>query len=323
MPLIVSHRDALPAFKVLENERVPLIRKTRAEQQDIRPQNIGLLNLMPTAAKEATEIQYLRLLARSPLQINPFLVYFDNHKSMSAGDHLEKFYIKFSEVKKIGLDGLIITGANLEHFEFEQVRFWDEFKDFVLWADAHVTSTIYGCWASHAGLYIHYGIERVTLGTKRLGVFPHKVHHEHGNMLTQSMDDYVDVPYSRWTGIPARAIESVTDLQVLVESESSGTHLISSRDGRRVFVQGHPEYDRETLGNEYRRDIGKGIPVEMPENYFPGNDPSRAPRCTWMANAQVFYSNWINFIYQNTHFDPLIPLMERGRNAERDEQDDD
>jgi len=317
MPLIVSHREALPAFKVLENERVPLIRKTRAEQQDIRPQNIGLLNLMPSAAKEATEIQYLRLLARSPLQINPFLIYFDNHKSASAGDHLEKFYVKFSEVKKVGLDGLIITGANLEHYEFEQVHFWDEFKEFVLWADAHVTSTIYGCWASHAGLYIHYGIERVTLGTKRLGVYPHKVHHEHCSMLTQSMDDYVDIPYSRWTGIPSKAVASVDDLQVLIESETAGTHLISSRNGRRVFVQGHPEYDRETLEKEYRRDVGLKIEgVEMPENYFPNNDPAQAPRCTWMANAQVFYSNWINFIYQNTHFDPLKPLMEHNEEAD-------
>ncbi|MEQ9822897.1 MAG: homoserine O-succinyltransferase [Puniceicoccaceae bacterium] len=312
MPLIVSHREALPAFRVLEQERVPLIPQSRAERQDIRPQNIGILNLMPTAAKEATEIQYLRLLARSPLQINPYLVYFDNHKSASAGDHLERFYVKFSEIKEIGLDGLIITGANLEHYEFEQVRYWEEFKDFVLWADAHVTSTIYGCWASHAGLYIHYGIKRVNLGTKRLGVFPHRVHHEHGCMLTQSMDDDVNIPYSRWTGIPTEAVANVEDLQILIESETAGTHLIASQNGRRVFVQGHPEYDRDTLGNEYRRDIAMGIPVEMPQNYFPDNDPSKQPRCSWLANAQVFYSNWINFIYQNTHFDPLKPLMEPG-----------
>ena len=316
MPLIVSHREALPAYKVLEDEKVPMIRKSRAEQQDIRPQNIGLLNLMPTAAKEATEIQYLRLLARSPLQINPYLVYFDHHRSSSAEEHLDKFYVKFSEIKKIGLDGLIITGANLEHYEFEQVTYWDELKDFILWADSHVTSTIYGCWASHAGLYIHYGIERVNLGTKRLGVYSHNVHHEHGSMLTQSMDDVVDVPYSRWTGIPQNAVASVKDLQVLIESDTAGTHLIASRNGRRVFVQGHPEYDRQTLGKEYKRDVGKGIEVDMPENYFPNNDPSQSPRCTWLANAQVFYSNWINFIYQNTHFDPLKPLMEHEEDPE-------
>ena len=310
MPLIVSHQEALPAFKILESEKVPIIRKHLAEQQDIRPQNIGLLNLMPTAAKEATEIQYLRMLARSPLQINPYLVYFDEHKSSSGSDHLEKFYVKFSEIKNIGLDGLIITGANLEHFEFEQVTFWEEFKDFVLWADKHVTSTIYGCWASHAGLNIHYGIDRVNLGTKRLGVYPHVVHHEHGNMLTQSMDDMVDIPYSRWTGIASQDVSSIEDLQVLIESETAGTHLIASKNGRRVFVQGHPEYDRETLGREYKRDLGKSVGVSMPENYFLDGDPGQPPRCMWMANAQVFYSNWINFIYQNTHFDPLKPLME-------------
>jgi homoserine O-succinyltransferase/O-acetyltransferase len=310
MPLIVSHSESLPAYKILEDERVPIIRKNRAEQQDIRPLNIGILNLMPTAAKEATEIQYLRILANTPLQINPYLVYFDNHKSTSASDHLDKFYRKFTEIKEIGLDGLIITGANLEHYEFEQVHFWDELRDFILWADSHVTSTIYGCWASHAGLYIYYGVKRVTLGAKRLGIFPHKVHREHGSILTQSMDDFVDIPYSRWTGIPSSVVASIDDLQILIESETAGIHLISSKDGRRVFVQGHPEYERETLYREYRRDLENGVQVSIPENYFLNNNPDESPRCAWMANAQVFYSNWINFIYQNTNYDPLKPLME-------------
>jgi homoserine O-succinyltransferase len=309
MPLIVSSSESLPAYKVLAEERVPIIRKGVAMQQDIRPLNIGILNLMPTAAKEVTEIQYLRMLANSPLQINPYLVYFDNHRSESAAVHLDKFYRKFSEIKKIGLDGLIITGANLEHYEFTQVHYWDEFKDFVLWVDEHVTSTIYGCWASHAGLYIHYGVERVNLGTKRLGIYSHKVHREHNSMLTASMDDFVNIPYSRWTGIPAAAISSIEDLEILIESETAGIHLVSSKNGRRVFVQGHPEYDRETLAKEYKRDLEKGIEVSMPENYFENNDPSRPPCCNWMANAQVFYSNWINYIYQNTHYDPLKPLM--------------
>jgi homoserine O-succinyltransferase/O-acetyltransferase len=176
--------------------------------------------------------------------------------------------------------------------------------------DRHVTSTIYGCWASHAGLFIHYGIERVNLGQKRLGVFQHRVNREHSSILIQSMDDYVDIPYSRWTGIPSAAVASVPDLQVLIESESAGTHLIASRNGRRVFVQGHPEYDRETLGKEYFRDTAKGIQVNIPENYFLNDDPGQKPKCGWIANAQVFYSNWINFIYQNTNYDPLKPLME-------------
>lgn len=310
MPIIVSHNDSLPAYQVLENEQVPIIRQGRAEEQDIRPLNIGILNLMPTAAKEATEIQYLRILANSPLQINPYLVYFDNHRSASGEDHLDRFYRKFSEIKKIGLDGLIITGANLEHYEFEKVHFWDELKDFILWADQHVTSTIYGCWASHAGLYIYYGVERVTLGAKRMGVYSHRVHREHGSMLTRSMDDYVDIPYSRWTGIPSDTVASIDDLQVLIESETAGTHLISSKNGRRVFVQGHPEYERETLAREYQRDTGKGIDVSIPQNYFIKDDPRQPPCCAWMANAQVFYSNWINFIYQNTHYDPLKALMD-------------
>lgn len=310
MPLIVSHSEQLPAFRRLEQDRVPIIRRSRAEQQDIRPLNVGLLNLMPTAAKEATEIQYFRLLANTPLQINPYLVYFDKHKSQSSADHLDRFYRRFSEIKEIGLDGLIITGANLEHYAFEDVYYWDEFKDLILWADAHVTSTIYGCWASHAGLYVHYGVERVTLGTKRLGIYSHRVHREHGSILTQNMDDVVDIPYSRWTGIPSATVASIDDLQILVESENSGIHLISSRDGRRVFVQGHPEYERDTLKKEYERDLKAGVDIHMPENYFPENNPEREPRCTWIANAQVFYTNWINYIYQNTHYDPLKPLME-------------
>lgn len=310
MPLIVSHSEQLPAFRRLEQDRVPIIRRSRAEQQDIRPLNVGLLNLMPTAAKEATEIQYFRLLANTPLQINPYLVYFDKHKSQSSADHLDRFYRRFSEIKEIGLDGLIITGANLEHYAFEDVYYWDEFKDLILWADAHVTSTIYGCWASHAGLYVHYGVERVTLGTKRLGIYSHRVHREHGSILTQNMDDVVDIPYSRWTGIPSATVASIDDLQILVESENAGIHLISSRDGRRVFVQGHPEYERDTLKKEYERDLKAGVDIHMPENYFPENNPEREPRCTWIANAQVFYTNWINYIYQNTHYDPLKPLME-------------
>ncbi len=310
MPLIVSHSEQLPAFRRLEQDRVPIIRRSRAEQQDIRPLNVGLLNLMPTAAKEATEIQYFRLLANTPLQINPYLVYFDKHKSQSSADHLDRFYRRLSEIKDIGLDGLIITGANLEHYAFEDVYYWDEFKDLILWADAHVTSTIYGCWASHAGLYVHYGVERVTLGTKRLGIYSHRVHREHGSILTQNMDDVVDIPYSRWTGIPSATVASIDDLQILVESENAGIHLISSRDGRRVFVQGHPEYERDTLKKEYERDLKAGVDIHMPENYFPENNPEREPRCTWIANAQVFYTNWINYIYQNTHYDPLKPLME-------------
>ncbi|HOO93159.1 MAG TPA: homoserine O-succinyltransferase, partial [Opitutales bacterium] len=293
MPLIVSHSEQLPAFRRLEQDRVPIIRRSRAAQQDIRPLNVGLLNLMPTAAKEATEIQYFRLLANTPLQINPYLVYFDKHKSQSSADHLDRFYRRFSEIKEIGLDGLIITGANLEHYAFEDVYYWDEFKDLILWADAHVTSTIYGCWASHAGLYVHYGVERVTLGTKRLGIYSHRVHREHGSILTQNMDDVVDIPYSRWTGIPSATVASIDDLQILVESENAGIHLISSRDGRRVFVQGHPEYERDTLKKEYERDLKAGVDIHMPENYFPENNPEREPRRTWIANDQLFYTNWI------------------------------
>ncbi len=312
MPLIVSQSDDLPAYRILEQQSIPIIRQSRAEQQDIRPLNIGLLNLMPTAAKQATEIQFLRLLGNTPLQINPFLIYFDKHKSKSASDHLDRFYRKMSDVKEIGLDGLIITGANLEHYSFEEVKYWDEFKDFILWADDTVASTIYGCWASHAGLYIYYDVPRVNLGKKRLGVYPHVVNRDVHSILTQNMDDIVDIPYSRWTGIPEETIEAIDDLEVLMSSEDAGIHLISSKNGRRVFVQGHPEYDRETLANEYRRDIKSGIEVTLPENYFPKDDPDSVPKCTWIANAQVFYTNWINYIYQNTNYDPLKPLMENG-----------
>ena len=309
MPLVVSKTESLPAYQYLEEERVPLIRKDRAEHQDIRPLEIGILNLMPTAAKQATELQFLRLLANTPLQINTHLLYFDRHESKSAKDHLDKFYKRFSEIKKQGLDGLIITGANLEEFAFEDVYYWEELREIITWADENVTSTIYSCWASHAGLKIHYGLDREDLGKKMFGVYPHIVHRDNNSPFLKSMDDLVDVPYSRWMGISRDQVNDISDLDILMECEESGIHLLASKNGKRVFVQGHPEYDRETLKTEYDRDVQKGIKIEVPKNYFPDDDPTKEPKRTWVSNGQTFYSNWINHIYQTTNVDIKKPSM--------------
>ena len=304
MSLIINKK--LPAFAHLKHESVSEISPEHAEHQDIRPLEIGILNLMPSAAVERTELQLLRLLANTPLQIRPTFIYFDEHKSTSKQPHFDTFYKTLREVRESGLDGL----ANLEEHEFETVFYWNELTKFLDWARNNVTSTIFSCWAVHAALYYRYGIRPRTYGRKLLGVFPHRVRHESGSPLIASMDDEISVPHSRWKGIGKTDIAKIAELEILIESEEAGPHAIAGRGGRELYLQGHPEYDRSDIATEYLRDKAAGIPIVLPHNYFPDNDTTKTPLRNWSANAQVFYSNWINWVYQTTNVDVKKPLMD-------------
>ena len=308
MSLIIDKK--LPAFEHLPDAAVLEISPERAEQQDIRPLEIGILNLMPSAVVERTELQLLRLLANTPLQIRPTFAYFDDHKSTSKQAHFDTFYKTLSEVRHSGLDGLIVTGANLEEHAFEDVLYWKELTGFLDWAKQNITSTIFSCWAVHAGLYHHYGIRPKTYEKKQFGIFPHRVLHESGSPFLTSMDDEILVPHSRWKGIEKDDIADFEELEALIESADVGPHLIVGRSGRELYLQGHPEYDRGDIAGEYFRDKEKGIVINPPQNYFPDNDETKTPLRNWSANGQVFYSNWINWVYQTTNVDVKKPLMD-------------
>jgi len=307
MPLIVNKK--LPAFKKLKKESVFEIDVERAIRQDIRPLEIGIVNLMPGAVVERTEIQLLRLLSNTPLQIRPTFIYFDKHKSTSKQDHFDAFYKTIAQVKERGLDGLIVTGANLEEYDFESIFYWHELTSFLDWAKKNVTSTIFSCWAVHAGLYHHYGINPRRFEKKQFGIFTHRVLHKTRSPFLTGMDDEVVIPHSRWRGVEKKDIAKLKELQVLIESDEVGPHAIAGRKGREIYLQGHPEYDREDIAGEYFRDKAKGIEINTPKNYFPDGDDSKHPLKNWSANAQVFYSNWINWVYQTTNFDPKKPFM--------------
>lgn len=307
MSLITN--KTLPSVSGLTYEAIFEISPERAAAQDIRPLEIGILNLMPSAVVERTELQLLRLLANSPLQIRPTFLYFDEHRS-SKQSHFDAFYKTLREVREHGLDGAIVTGANLEEHDFEHVRYWNELTNFLDWARESVTSTIFSCWAVHAGLYHRYGLKPRRYDTKRFGVFAHRVAHETLSPFLASMDDTVFIPHSRWRGIEKGDVATHEELQVLIDSDEAGPHLIAGRGGREIYLQGHPEYDRIDIAAEYLRDKAAGVAISLPRNYFPDDDESKVPLRNWSANAQVFYSNWINWIYQTTNVDVKKPLME-------------
>ncbi len=308
MSLIVDKK--LPAFDFLKREQVFEISTEEALKQDIRPLEIGILNLMPSAVVERTEVQLLRLLANTPLQIRPTFVYFDTHKSRSKQDHFDAFYRTIREVEESGLDGLIITGANLEDRAFEGVHYWKELTGFFDWAREHVTSTIFSCWASQAHLYHQYDIPPHTYKKKRFGIFLHQVHHESLSPLLAGMDDEVFIPHSHWRGVERKDIGAHKELEILIENKEVGPHLIVGRGGREVYVQGHPEYYRNDIAEEYLRDKATGISINPPQNYFPDGDETKTPLKNWGANGQVFYANWINWVYQTTNVDIKKPLMD-------------
>ena len=313
MPLIVPSSASLPVHDTLASERVLIIDQSRAEHQQIRPLRIGLLNLMPASVREQTEIQFFRLLGNTPLQIEPVLIRFDEFIPNTGKERMEIFYEQFGEVKTKGLDGLIVTGANLETKEdgsllnFEEIHFVEEWKKILSWAQEYVTSTIYSCLGSHFALEYFYDLKRDLSAQKIFGVFDHTLDRESHPEFLQGMNDIVPVPHSRWGDI---AVEKITnkDLEVVAQNPDCGWHMIIGRNGREVYLQGHPEYDREDLVGEYLRDKEHG--QAMPQNYFPDNDETKLPLCNWKADGSVFYRNWVNHVYQTTGYDTSKPFMD-------------
>lgn len=300
MPIRIQ--SDLPARTVLENENIFVMTENRAATQDIRPLKIAIVNLMPT--KETTETQLLRLLGNTPLQIDISLVRMENHEATHVSEeHLEKFYIPSSEIFRHKYDGLIITGAPVEQMPFEDVDYWNELCDIMDYAKKNVFSTLYICWGAQAGLYHNYGIKKFSLEKKAFGIIPnHKI--MENDRLLRGFDDIFPVPTSRHTTVSRNSILKVKDLTVLAENLENEITLCKSADNRSIFMMGHLEYDTETLSKEYWRDKNKGLPIELPLNYFPKNNPEEKPLNIWRSTAHLFFSNWLNYyVYQDTPFD--------------------
>lgn len=302
MPIRVQ--NDLPAKEILEKENIFVMDEHRATHQDIRPVRIGLLNLMPL--KEDTELQILRSLSNTPLQVDVAFIHVSSHVSKNtATSHLNKFYQPFCEVKEQKFDGFIITGAPVELLEFEAVDYWEELKEIMEWTNTNVTSTFHICWGAQAGLYYHYGLEKKVLPEKLFGLFEHQVKNRK-IPLVRGFDDVFLMPHSRHTTVPADVIEACPELTVLAESEEAGVFLAIAEDGKKIFVMGHPEYDRMTLHTEYMRDKGKRSDVKLPKNYYPNDDDTKKPLLRWRAHANNLYTNWLNYyVYQVTPYDMI------------------
>lgn len=299
MPIKVQ--NDLPARAVLESENIFVMDEDRAIRQDIRPLQILILNLMPI--KEDTETQLLRALSNTPLQVDCTFLMLSTHTSKNtSASHLNKFYVSFDEIRRLKFDGMIITGAPVENLEYEEVNYWDELKKIMEWTKKHVHSTLHICWGAQAGLYYHYGIPKYQRKTKLSGIYRHKIL-DRKVPLVRSMDDYVMAPHSRYTEVRREDIEKHPELKIVAESEEAGVFLVVDRDESRIFVQGHPEYDRMTLNNEYHRDVNKGLHPELPCNYYEDNDPFNIPVLTWRNMSNTLYANWLNFyVYQTTDY---------------------
>ena len=299
MPIVIP-KD-IPAYTALLGENIFVMHDERAFTQDIRPLEIAILNLMPT--KVETETQFMRLLSNSPLQVNVTLLYTDTYKSKNtAAAHLDRFYKKFDDIKNKHFDGMIVTGAPVETLAFEEVAYWEELKEIFDFADKNVTSTIFICWGAQAALYHHYGVRKVLLSQKMFGVFHHQVVHK-GSILFRGFDDDFLVPHSRHTGIIEEDVRKCSALKVLAESKEAGIYAISTDNGRQIFITGHSEYDTNTLRDEYLRDKNEGLAIQLPQNYFAGDDDTKAPACTWRSSANLLFSNWLNyFVYQETPY---------------------
>lgn len=299
MPLKIP--SDLPAFNILKEENIFVMSDSRAESQDIRPLKIAILNLMPT--KISTETQLLRHLANSPLQVDITLLQTRTHTSShTASQHLDKFYNYFEDVKDQKFDGLIITGAPVEHLVFEEVNYWNELEEILEWSSHNVFSTLHICWGAQAGLYYHYGVPKYKLSNKVFGVYPHVVY-KNNHELLRGLDDIFYAPHSRHTEVLREDIAKIPELEILSESEESGVFIVSEKSGRKIFITGHLEYERSTLRDEYLRDVNKGLDIDIPDNYFPNNDPSKLPYVTWRASANIIFSNWLNYcVYQKTPF---------------------
>ena len=300
MPIKVQ--GELPAKEILENENIFVMDECRAVQQEIRPLQICILNLMPL--KQETELQLLRALSNTPLQVDITFLMVDSHVSQNtSASHINKFYTTFSEVKKKKWDGLIITGAPVEQLEFEEVDYWEELCEIMEWSKDHVTSTFHICWGAQAGLYYHYGMPKSLLPEKMFGVFEHQVLNRK-IPLVRGFDDFFVAPHSRYTTVEAELIHACSQLIVLAESEEAGVLLTMTPDGKQIFVMGHLEYDRITLQKEYLRDKDKGLDIQPPKNYFPGDDDNNKPHLQWRSHCNNLYSNWLNYyVYQVTPYE--------------------
>lgn len=300
MPIKIP--DNLPANEVLIKENIFIMDEKRAFHQDIRPLRIGIMNLMPT--KIATETQLLRLLGNSPLQVEIVLLHPKTHKSKNTSEeHLKAFYKTFEEVKNDKFDGMIITGAPVEQLEFEEVNYWQELNEVMDWTLHHVFSTLHICWAAQAGLYYYYKVPKYPLPAKMFGVFEHSVKQKYVKLM-RGFDDHFFAPHSRHTEVRREDIEKAPELQILAESNEAGVYIVASKDGRQIFVTGHSEYDPLTLKAEYDRDIAQGLKIDVPQNYFPGNNPTREPMVRWRGHANLLFANWLNYyVYQETPYD--------------------
>ena len=299
MPIKVA--SDLPVRAILERENIFVMDETRALNQDIRPLKIGILNLMPL--KEDTELQLLRSLSNTPLQLDITFLTVSSHESKNtAQSHINKFYEPFCQVKKRRFDGLIITGAPVEQMEFEKVDYWDELVEIMDWAETHVTSTFFICWGAQAALYHYYGLKKQLLPQKLFGLYRHRVQNRK-EPLIRGFDDEFLAPHSRHTTVDSEAIRSCSYLTVLAESDEAGIFIAMAEKGRKIFVFGHPEYDRLTLQKEYARDKEKGLDIKTPKDYFKDNDSSSQPLLMWRAHANALYTNWINYyVYQLTPY---------------------
>ncbi len=300
MPIKIP--NDLPAVKTLHDENIFVMTETRAVTQDIRPLKILLLNLMPK--KIETETQISRLLGNSPLQVDLEFIHTKSHQSKNtSAEHLFTFYNTFDEVRDRTFDGLIITGAPVEHLEFEEVEYWEELCEIMEWSKSHVQSTFHICWGAQAGLYYHFGIGKHLLPKKLFGVFPHTADYKR-SMLLRGFDDVFMVPHSRHTTIDREEVEKVRELKILASSKEAGIYALSTAKGRQIFITGHSEYDANTLADEYFRDLGEGKPIDLPQHYFTDDDPKKPPLVTWRSHANLLYSNWLNyFVYQTTPYD--------------------
>ena len=299
MPIKIP--NDLPAFQTLEKENIFVIPDDRAAHQDIRALKIAIVNLMPD--KIATETQLLRLLSNTPLHVDIDLIQMSSHMSKNTSlEHMLAFYKNFDEVCDNRYDGLIITGAPVEQMEYEDVDYWDELCRVFEWSKTNVFSTIHICWGAQAGLYYHYGLKKHLLDKKVFGVFEHHVMNRKVP-LVRGFDDYFMAPHSRHTEVRAEDIRKIPDLTILAESDEAGVFLAIADEGRRIFVMGHPEYDRVTLDKEYKRDKDKGLDIKMPVNYYPNDDDTQKPRLQWRSHGNILYSNWLNYyVYQTTPF---------------------
>lgn len=300
MPLNIP--ITLPAVDVLREENIFVMDSERASSQEIRPLKIVILNLMPV--KITTETDLIRLLSNSPLQIEIDFLQLESHTSKNTPiEHMMAFYKTFDEISKSNYDGMIITGAPVEHLEFEDVNYWSEATKIFDWAKSHVTSTLFICWAAQAGLYHYYGVPKYSLDAKMFGVFEHIKFEQH-NPIFRGFDDVFYVPHSRHTEVRAEDICRVPELTLLSESPESGVYMVMARNGREFFVTGHSEYAPETLDTEYKRDLAKGLPINMPKNYYLNDNPDNEPLVRWRSHANLLFTNWLNyFVYQETPYD--------------------